>query len=686
MTGCNYYTTNVDGLGEVVEPVVENNVFTFVFKENVNGSYNYHFFDDAGNTVVITREVSNLDTYAPTYVDSKYTGCIEINGYNYCSNPAVSIEAEDMVDPAHTENTISGIESYKFGLEYGSGEVWFANATSNPSIIYENLLHSGYVYKVFVRIYDYAGNYADYTIIENVKLANSTISFTIDAFNTNTKEFSKPVVSSHIADDAASVIQIVSMEIFINGVSYGDILGYAEGKISYLSIGVTQDILDANIYFVVTDELGNVYTSTTFITNVDVTDPEVSILGYSDAFYYDEVSKLYYISSRVTSYQEMTFMASETIRRSNITVNNVGSNIGKSITLTIKVYGENYSNAREETFAINTNRANVLVQVIDEAGNVSEEYSLTIIVDADNPYVSVTSEVTNNIGGKITFTEPFYTDYDIIYDVTATSTTTTFVIIGNSFYAKLSMITDDTSGIRKICLFNTDELTNANIMTCNNSNYQYLSPSGNASTYNLSEGTYYIYAVDNAGNEFKHKYIITNVSDGIDFKVNRSSNEITGGSVTLTVVIESNVTSGYKVKWYKEESGNFVEDVHNKSLTNVVTVNGTYRVCIVSSYSVEKCTNQIGGDIVISNINTSNIVEEGQRPVFDADRSVKTLNGYFGNPTGEGKLVYRLPAIISTLSEISVSGTYVKGINGTVTSLLPTAVISADGICTGRPG
>ena len=683
LEGCTYSTSNVDAQGNQVIPTYSQGVYTFVFTETENGSYDYTFMDDAGNTITVTREVTNLDTYAPSYNDSSYTGCLNINGVNYCKNPSVSIDAEDKVDPDHPNNTISGINSYQFGYRYGE-ETWLSSNVNNTSVVYE-ALQAGNIYTLFVRVHDKAGNYAEYVIVENVRLANSTITFNMDTLNVNTNSFSKPVVSSYITGDEASILRIVSLEMFINGTSYGDISKFADGKISYLELGIKEDIPNAKIHFVVTDELGNTLTSETFETNIDVTNPTIDLISYSDALFFDEDTGLYYISSSVVASQELAFMASEVIKSSSIIVENNGANLAKSIALTIKVYGANYSNAREESFAISTKILNVIVVVTDEAGNVSAEYTMTIIVDADNPYVDNNVTIENNIGGTITYNEPFYTNYNNVYEIVRNGDTTTFVITGQNVVAKLSAIKDNTSGIRKVCLFSGEELTNAAAMTCQNSNYVYLSPSGSTAIYMISDGSYVLYAIDNAGNEFTHKYVITNVSKGIEFKVNRSSSEITGGSVTLTTVIQSAVSSGsYTIKWYKQNDGGEFVDLNNKSMTYTATVNGTYRVCLTSSYSVTKCTNDMGGDVVINNINTSDIVVDGTYPVFAPDYSVLTHNGYFGDPTGKGTLAYLLPAITSTLSEISVSGSYVKN-NNNISIPLPTRVYRADGVCENRP-
>ena len=682
MAGCSYTTTSVDALGEVVTPEYSNGVYTFTFTESVNGSYDYVFFDDAGNSVVITREVTNIDTYAPQYNDSEYTGCLNIGGFNYCNNPIVTIDAEDKLDPVNQSNTISGIKSYQFGYIY-DGITWLSNNTNSPTLTYENLVVP-HVYTIFVRVHDYAGNYADYTIIENVRVANSTISFAMATLNSSTKEFSKPITSSNIVGDEETIIDIVSIEMFINDVSYGNINTFPSGKISYAAIGVKEDIPNANIHFVVTDALGHSYTSETFVTNVDITKPTIDILEYSEALYYDERTNTYYVSSSVSSSQEMAFMANEEIKSSTVTMVSSGDLVGKTIVLVSKVYGIGYSNAKEETFSLTKTINDITIVVVDIAGNISDQYTIKIIIDKDNPYVNNENTITNSIGGTITYNEPFYTNYENVYDITKTSDTTTFIINGQHVVAKLSSLVDDTSGIRKVCLFSGDELTYATTMTCLNSNYQYMAPSGNTSTYLISNGSYVLYVIDNVGNTFTRKYVINNVSSGINFTVNRSSSEITGGNVTLTTVIDTSTVAGtYTIKWYQENlEGEFVELTEVKGTTYTVEYNGTYRVCVVSSYSVTKCTNELGGDIVITNINKSDIVNGNAKPEFDSENSTLTHNGYFGNASGKEKLVYKLPDITSTLSEISVSGTYIKNSNN-ISIPLPTVIIRADEIIDG---
>lgn len=684
--GCSYMTTNVDSNGVQVTPVYNNGVYTFTFTEDVNGVHDYVFMDDAGNTVTISKEVDNLDTAAPLYDSSSYKGCLLIDEINYCKDPVVEVEAEDRVDPLHPENTVSGIVNYQFGYVQNSEEVWLSSYTSVPRITYENL-QAGSIYTLFVRIHDYAGNYADYTIIENVKVASSTILFYMDSLNLSTNAFYKPVVSSHITGDENSIIDVISIEIFINDVSYGNIYGFAEGKISYTDIGIKSDIENAKIHFVVTDELQNTYTSPIYETNIDITNPEVELLNYSDAFYYAEAANIYYIASSVVTVQEVAFIANEGIKASTVTLENIGSSIGRNITLRIIVYGSNYSNAKEEVYTINASQAIITVVVTDEAGNVSATYEMNIVVDADNPYVDNLTEMTNTLGGEISFNEPIYTNYDNIYSISSTSAVTTIVITQKSIVFRLSSIVDNTSNIYRVCLFSADELAHAAAMECQNSRYTYIAPSGSTSIYQVSQGTYMLYAIDNVGNEFTHKYIVNNVSNGIDFTVTKSSGEITGSNVTLTANIDStNMTNSYTLKWYYKLNNQteFVEDVQNTTSTYVVKVNGTYRLCVISSYNVTKCTNDIGSDIVINNINISDIVTPGLFPEFDPTNSVKISNGYFGNPNENGMLAYRLPAITSTLSQIAVSGTYVINSNN-ITKVLPTSIIMADGVCQNNP-
>ena len=381
MAGCNYTTSNVDD-GASITPEYSNGIYTFTFNEEENGTYNYEFFDDAGNSVVITRDVTNIDTYAPQSNGHEYTGCLYIGGYNYCNDPTLTIDAEDKQDPEKPNNTISGIVSYKFGHIMDGGpadSAEFSDPITIPTLKYEKLV-VGHTYTILVRVTDAAGNYADYTIIENVRVANSTISFNMETINGSSKEFSKPITSSNIVGDEDTVIDIVSIEMFINDVSYGDINTFPSGKISYVAIGVEEDIANARIHFVVTDALGRTYTSEVFETNIDITKPTINIDDYSEALYYDERTNTYYVSSSVASAQEMSFMANENIKSSTITMTSSGDLVGKTVTLVSKVYGAGYSNAREESFALTKTINDITIVVTDIAGNVSDKYTIRIII------------------------------------------------------------------------------------------------------------------------------------------------------------------------------------------------------------------------------------------------------------------------------------------------------------------
>jgi hypothetical protein len=162
---------------------------------------------------------------------------------------------------------------------------------------------------------------------------------------------------------------------------------------------------------------------------------------------------------------------------------------------------------------------------------------------------------------------------------------------------------DATSGIAKLCLYKSDKKYADDIADCQSSKYEYVYPNNRRS--NINNGTYILYAIDNVGHIYAHKYIFKNVSNGIDFSVSRSSVGVTGGIVTLTAKINAPSGDYDTLQWYVSDTGNVNDWTPDEADTDVFSVreNGYYKLCITSIYGVEKCSDSVH----VKNINKSEI-------------------------------------------------------------------------------
>ena len=392
-------------------------------------------------------------------------------------------------------------------------------------------------------------------------LAESNISINGYSIADKTKELPNPtdkIVS--ISDDGSTKFNIISINLFINDKSYRDyenILGI--GNINYRDLGIVNDIENATIKFVITDALKTTY-EVSYTTNIDVTAPVVELAMDKDRptsgiFIYNHNGVVKYYMSATTSNQKLVFKANEYIVKSMTSITS-SLDITNATDGVISVAVRGYEDTSEilNKYIIDPSKDSYTftVKVFDEAGNESNEITIEIIVDRSGPEVNYNSSVKLTNGDTVEYNAPFDFENDVHSMEQGTSETKVVLTSGRGARAIIQYaMKDDISGVRKVCLFEGSELTSALEMNCKNNTLDHMYPNGNFDYYTITEGTFILYAIDNVGNAFTHKYVFENKGTGVKSNITKSTNAVSGGSVDLIATVSHDKSEYKLLKWQK---------------------------------------------------------------------------------------------------------------------------------------
>lgn len=593
-----------------------------------NDTYTVYLKDNAGNVASEDTMVSNIDKVDPVISDvtESVTGQTD----------------EDLTVTITADDADSKLADEAYSLD---GETY---QSSNEFTISENG-----TYTIYVK--DNAGNVA-------------TASFTISNIDKTA-----PVITSF---DLSETDYVQSETITVNATDNVEVASYSEDGEIYQNSNVFDINANGDYTYYVQDTAGNISSATTTVTNIDLeapvladvtfsttdytnedieatinaTDEKAGVSGYSlDGETYQDSNVFtisengnyeYYVIDNAGNVAEGTFTVSNIDKTSPVidsltenTTDPTNQDIEITVTASDNVEVSEYridsgSWQDSSVFAVSSN-GTYIFECMDEAGNVSDETSITVgNIDLDDPYIesiSVSTEDWTNEAVEITIIAADDSSSVAGYSLDGETWSTTNVLsvtengtydvyvkdAAGNIYCDEDAITisniDTTSPVITSIDKSTSDITNEDITITINATDEasgILGYSIDGENYQESNeftiednDTYTVYVIDNAGNVGTNNVDITNIDKtGPDISsIAESITSQTNSNVSIIVSAVDDLSgiAGYSLDGVTYQDSNEL----------AVTTNGNYTV-----YVIDNVGNVSTGTITISNIDTTSPV------------------------------------------------------------------------------